>query len=300
MIHSCPLVTVIIPAYNHEVYVSEAINSVLCQSYPNIELIIVNDGSIDKTGEIAFELAEAFGFRYLSQENQGVMSAIRNALAYASGEFVAFLASDDIYTTSRIEDAVRFFKLQSTKVKAIYGSALIIDGNSKCVGKFNDLYPPPYGGNKHCQLVLNNWINAASVTYRREFLSSIPLPPEIRIEDWYFLLQATLYGEIRHYDKMCAMYRIHGRNAIISMIKCCDRKVEMMKIGVYIPKLKSYMAFSQNGGLLCSQNYINGLAFENLYLCFLRFIRKWTKRIMRKKADVIRVSDITSNSDHLQ
>lgn len=88
-----PLVSIIIPTYNYGRYLAKALQSCLEQTYGNLEIIVVDDGSVDDTGEIV----RPFGDRvvYLFQENQGVSSARNAGLARASGEFIAFLDADD-------------------------------------------------------------------------------------------------------------------------------------------------------------------------------------------------------------
>jgi glycosyltransferase involved in cell wall biosynthesis len=97
---SQPLVTVIIPTYNREQYISEAIDSVLAQTYSNIELIIVDDGSTDNT----IERLQTYGpkLRYIQQENGGIGAARNAGIAQATGEFLAFLDSDDCWTPDKL------------------------------------------------------------------------------------------------------------------------------------------------------------------------------------------------------
>lgn len=87
------------PCYNAEQYVSEAINSVIHQSYPNIELIIVDDGSSDKSYEIcqSFVAEKKIKIRSLKQENKGPYPARNNALSHANGRYIAFLDADDYW-----------------------------------------------------------------------------------------------------------------------------------------------------------------------------------------------------------
>ena len=87
------MISIIIPAYNAEKYIERSINSVLNQSYPDIELIVVNDGSTDRTSKIL----ESYGdkIRYFYQENRGVASARNLGIEIANGNYIAFLDSDD-------------------------------------------------------------------------------------------------------------------------------------------------------------------------------------------------------------
>jgi len=103
-----PLVSVVIPAYNSEAYVTDAIESALAQTYRPIEMIVADDGSVDRTAE----LVKSYGPRvvYLRQENRGPSAARNLALRSATGEYVAFLDSDDVWHPQKLEVQVRFME----------------------------------------------------------------------------------------------------------------------------------------------------------------------------------------------
>jgi glycosyltransferase involved in cell wall biosynthesis len=94
-----PLVSVVVPAYNAERYIGEAIESVLAQTYSPVELIIVDDGSTDRTAEVAGAYSEA---TVISQENSGPSAARNRGAASARGEFLAFHDSDDAMTPDKL------------------------------------------------------------------------------------------------------------------------------------------------------------------------------------------------------
>jgi glycosyltransferase involved in cell wall biosynthesis len=96
---SRPLVSVVIPAFNAERYIGEAIESVLAQTYSPVELIIVDDGSDDRTAEVAATYSEA---TVITQENNGPSAARNRGAAVAGGEFLAFHDSDDAMTADKL------------------------------------------------------------------------------------------------------------------------------------------------------------------------------------------------------
>lgn len=104
-----PTVSVVIPTYNRRAYVQEAIDSVLAQTYRDFEIIVVDDGSTDGTGEA---LAACYGDRitYLWQENQGESVARNRAIDLARGEFIAFLDSDDVWLPEKLARQVPVLK----------------------------------------------------------------------------------------------------------------------------------------------------------------------------------------------
>ena len=99
---SSPLVSVVIPAYNHERYVGDAIKSVLDQTMPDLELVVVNDGSTDRTGDVVQGYTDR-RLRYYYQENQDAFNTINRGISLAEGQYIAILNSDDIFTVDRLE-----------------------------------------------------------------------------------------------------------------------------------------------------------------------------------------------------
>ena len=102
-----PLVSVVIPCYNHENFVQDSIQSVINQTYQNIELIIIDDGSKDGSVEKIQEMIPAcqerfvrFEFRY--RPNKGLSATLNEALEWCEGDFVSFLSSDDYYHKDKI------------------------------------------------------------------------------------------------------------------------------------------------------------------------------------------------------
>lgn len=97
------LVSIIVPVYNTAEYVEECIQSILSQSYEDIELILVNDGSTDGSGEICNRYGHLPNVRYLAQENLGVTAARRRGVDAANGEWIMFVDSDDLITKNTLE-----------------------------------------------------------------------------------------------------------------------------------------------------------------------------------------------------
>lgn len=100
-----PTVSVVIPAYNHERFVVEAVHSVLMQTLSDLELIIIDDGSTDRTGERAQSFRDE-RLHYFRQENQDAYNAINNGLRRCRGGYLAILNSDDVYAPNRLERLV--------------------------------------------------------------------------------------------------------------------------------------------------------------------------------------------------
>jgi glycosyltransferase involved in cell wall biosynthesis len=111
---SKPLISVVIPAYNHEKFVGAAIESVLDQSYQNFELIVIDDGSTDMTAQVVQSYKDS-RIQYLYQDNQDAYNTINRGMGLALGDFIAILNSDDIYAPNRL---ARLLEVQE-KMKAV-------------------------------------------------------------------------------------------------------------------------------------------------------------------------------------
>ena len=104
---SAPLVSVIIPAYNHERFVGAAVESVLSQTCADLELIVIDDGSRDRTGEVVQSYTD-HRLAYYHQENQDAFNTINRGLGLARGEYTAILNSDDVYALDRLQRLVEY------------------------------------------------------------------------------------------------------------------------------------------------------------------------------------------------
>lgn len=111
------LVSVIIPIYNVEKYLRECINSVINQTYKNIEIILVNDGSPDNSDLICQEYVQKYDFiKYVSQKNQGVSAARNTGIKHAHGAYIYFLDSDDYIDNEFIETSVHIAETNNSDI----------------------------------------------------------------------------------------------------------------------------------------------------------------------------------------
>jgi glycosyltransferase involved in cell wall biosynthesis len=132
------MISVVIPAYNHEKFIGAAIDSVLEQSWQNLELLIIDDGSTDRTAEVIKSYDDP-RLSYFYQENQDAFNTINRGLGMARGEYVAILNSDDVYTTDRLERMVA--RQKSTGAQCLFSDVIPIDDEG---GEFVD---PDFGWN---------------------------------------------------------------------------------------------------------------------------------------------------------
>ncbi len=137
-----PKVSIVIPVFNGSDYLKEAIDSALAQTYKNVEVIVINDGSTDdgKTESVA----KSFGSKihYFSKTNGGVATALNFGIKRAEGDFISWLSHDDVYYPQKIEHQIDILKKINRDV-ILYSNYDIIDDDSKIISKVNHSYIEP-------------------------------------------------------------------------------------------------------------------------------------------------------------
>ena len=187
-------VTVIIPTYNRAQYISEAIGSILNQTYQDFEIIIVDDGSTDNTKAIVNKLQEKDQrIVYVYQENSGVSAARNAGMNISKGKYIAFLDSDDLALPNRLEDQVSILD-KNNDVGLIYGKVLVKNVNKDTLQNFGFVFP---GVTSYYNMFLNllkyhHFIFLPTVVMRREIGEKYKFDPRMKIgEDVLFFLQAS-------------------------------------------------------------------------------------------------------------
>jgi len=123
-------ISVVIPSYNHQDYVLQAVESVLQQDWRNIDLIVIDDGSTDQSPELLADLhRRQGGFRFISRPNRGLVKTVKEGLAIAQGEFFCLLASDDYFTPGSLSSRAACLAAHPDCV-AVFGDALLLSGGT--------------------------------------------------------------------------------------------------------------------------------------------------------------------------
>lgn len=211
-----PLVSIVIPCYNHEIYVQECIESVMKQDYENIELIIIDDGSKDNSVQKIQAMIPACEsrfrrFEFRSRPNKGLCETLNEAIFSCNGYYVVTIASDDKMVETRIRRQVELFGSMPNKVAGIFGSAYIIDEYNAKVSSL-DVRERQYSF-QDIFLHRHN-LPACTQMLRLQYLQAIgPLPSKYAIEDWYMWLAFTRQGyTLVSVPEFFSYYRVHSSN----------------------------------------------------------------------------------------
>jgi glycosyltransferase involved in cell wall biosynthesis len=157
-----PLVSVAIPVYNGANYVRDAIDSVLAQTYPNFEVLVINDGSRD--GGSTEEIALSYGdrVRYFSKSNGGVASALNLALKEAKGDYFCWLSHDDLYLPDKVAREMEVLLSLSDSNSVVFCRYSIIDSSGKYL--YDAPEPPQFSLNQAAyQLILKQWLHCCTI-----------------------------------------------------------------------------------------------------------------------------------------
>ncbi len=239
-----PLVTAVIPVYNHEKYVVESIRSIVNQTYRNIELIVINDGSKDRSHEMILPLVEEckrrfVRFEYVNRENIGLCATLNQALAWARGEYLSLLASDDVALPEKIAVLVDALEAKGPTYAAAFGNAWFIDdaghrifldkvgsvaneGDENACDNFLDFYTQDrelnYRGEEfgtYASLISGNYLPAMSNVVRTAaILDAGGWTPGNVIEDWEMWLKLSKKFKFLYVNEPAALYRWHALNTV--------------------------------------------------------------------------------------
>jgi hypothetical protein len=229
------------PAYNAERFIGQAIESVLAQSYPNWELFVVNDGSTDSTAEVVAGYSDS-RIRLLHQTNDGESAARNTALKNLHGELVAFLDADDQYLPHHLESTVTFLE-ENLDYSGVYTDGYYCDATGNLLQSLTSRRRGPFQGDVFAEAVRGSDLFGppVSVVVRRDPIIShhLQFDEEIVIgPDWVFLTQFAEIGLFGYLGEPTCLYRIHDSNISLQVdlqkrarefAKCRIRQLEMAR-----------------------------------------------------------------------
>jgi glycosyltransferase involved in cell wall biosynthesis len=230
------LVSVVMPSYNHGDYIAEAIESVFAQTYRPLELVVVDDGSVDASPAIIGKLAQnsPVPFKYVLKDNEGISKTLNRGVKECAGELIAFLASDDRYLPIKIERQVAKFR-RNRELGLLHSAAYDDDGAqlSPNIGS----YTPATG---HCLkdlLAGEAVVLASSMMVRRSVFDDVGgFDPALLAEDRDFCIAVAAKGYEFEYDPQPLLVkRTHRANTSHRIAQLFD--VPFQIIGKYRDRL---------------------------------------------------------------
>lgn len=224
---SCPLVSILIPLYNHQRFIGRSLDSIIEDPYPAKEIIVLDDGSTDESAEVVKkwfgakrdQIVGAFEFK--SRGNQGLCKTLNEMISMARGKYVALLASDDLLLPGGIQARVDYLEKHNDKM-AVFGDCIVIDSNDKLIyeGGIENLH---HGRKKYLindsllgyELVFHFCVPGPVFMARRDTYKAIGLYDEtLAVEDWDYYLRLVSQNALGFIDYPVAAYRHHEKNMV--------------------------------------------------------------------------------------
>ncbi|MGV8048739.1 MAG: glycosyltransferase family 2 protein [Anaerolineaceae bacterium] len=211
-------ISVIIPSYNCSDFITEALDSVFSQTYPLHEVIVVDDGSTDKTDEVIKKYSDRIS--YIKQDNGGPAKARNTALKLATGEFLTFLDADDIWTPNKTETQIRVF-LSKPNIGLVYSR--FVDFNNESGDDVQVRPSTLYSGMILNKLLTANLVGWPTVMVRKSVLDKVGYFHESLLtgEDTNLLIRIAREHEIYGLDEVLLRRRLHTNN----LSNRCDIRV---------------------------------------------------------------------------
>lgn len=250
-----PKVSVIIPTYNRDKFISDTIDSVLNQTFKDFEVIVIDDGSTDNTKSVLKKYGTRI--RVLEQTNLERAVARNNGVKNSSGKYIAFLDSDDLWMKNKLEKQVEILE-QNKDIILTYCSCLRVDEEGKKI-KIAKRQLQGFSGNVKEHLLLRNCIVSPTPVLRREYFNKTEgfKSQYIPYEDWEFWIRFSLLGQFYFINEPLACYRIHSEQSV-QLVKA--EKIEHVTLSLL------NNSFKLNGESSELKNKSLGLA--NLRLCY--------------------------------
>lgn len=207
-----PLISIALCTYNGAYFLEQQLDSIISQTYPNLEIIVVDDFSVDNTIDIlrAYEVKYSHLSIFVNDSNRGVNYSFSRAISLCKGEFIAVSDQDDIWFSNKIEEAYRNIK---DDVVMIYSNSILIDKAGNNLNKLMFGRKKMYSGDDPRSLSLYNNIAGHTVLFRADMKKYILPIPQYSHYDWWIGFVALNLGSIVCLDSPFVMHRVHAASA---------------------------------------------------------------------------------------
>ncbi len=208
------LVTIVLPCFNHADYIEHAIISVFNQTYKNIELVVIDDGSLDNSVDNIKKLQEKYSFILITQENKGVCKALNRAIQEAArGEYIALLASDDFWHADKLKLQMESLR-QHPESEFCFSQA--IEFSDETNPSKGTVFPKKCLSGKVLESVfLRQHVPAGTMLFSRRLYDQLGgFDENLKEEDWDFVIRSAATTSFCAVKKPLLYYRSHATNTM--------------------------------------------------------------------------------------
>jgi glycosyltransferase involved in cell wall biosynthesis len=238
------LVSIALCTYNGEKYLKEQLDSIINQTYRNLEIIIVDDCSSDTTFEIVKKYAEADKrIRYFQNEvNLGYNKNFERAINLTTGDYISISDQDDIWMLDKIE----------ILLKSIHDNWLVFSNSefmeedgTKAHSLLKDF---SIEGKDYRMILFTNYVAGHAVLFKREFLDHLLPFPEYGFYDWWMAFVAFYHHKIVYVDKVLTRYRKHSASVIQKILKNDKKKVRDLLFKINVDQYTAFESYKNLAG----------------------------------------------------
>lgn len=304
-----PLLSIVIPSFNHEKYIGQAIESVIAQSYQTWELIIIDDGSTDNSVREAKKFQDN-RIKIIVQENAGAHNAINRGLSMAKGQYLAILNSDDVYESKRFELMISEME-NHPEIGFMCSFITVIDDKNKTLGvkegwknmeSWQVMHPElsfKTSNDFKKNLIMSNFTSTTSnFLFRHDLYERIGGMRNLRfVHDWDFALRAAEVTECKLYEKPLMRYRVHNTNTISS-----NRKWMLFEIAwIWATNLRRFygtLLFSEKNkydDIVALVESLNLQGNDKVFWIILMFIQAQESIGVKNPAEILLDNDTLRN-----
>ncbi len=251
-------VSVVIPAYNAERTVLQTVESVQNQTLSNIEIIVINDGSHDRTVELIQGIKDE-RIKIFSYENGGLPVARNRGISQATGEFISFIDADDMWTPDKLELQLAALQQHPEAGVAYSWTSYFIDGQEESIFPYHPVF---FEGNVYNKLLVNNFVASGSniLVHKKAIKSVGEFEPTLKsCEDWDFYIRLAAKWHFVVVPKYQILYR-QSSNAMTSKVEVMEKEALRVIERAYQAAPQEYQ-YLKNQSLAwvyeyCTQQYL--------------------------------------------
>lgn len=278
-------ISIIIPVYNSEKYLGKCLDSIRTQSYKNLQVILIDDGSIDSSGKICDEYAKKDSrFETYHQKNTGQAAARNLGLTHAKGEWIGFVDNDDTIDIDMYEILYKNAKKNSVLISGCATNTIYEDGTS--VNKFSDFESGIKDGDDFVLDILyqtqHAWGAMWNKIFHKSLIEKLKYPEGAQLEDYYVSIK--LYHEVKkiYFDNR-PMYNWFQRSTSQSKKVYGIDKLSIFEIA---EKINNYCLETHNDSLSLAGNYFLFIAYSGLIWNVYKYGDESAKKIAKNKCNI--------------
>lgn len=262
------LISVALCTYNGEHYLREQLDSLLAQTYSNMEIVAVDDGSTDRTVELLreYERRDARVRVHLNPRNLGFTRNFERAIALCNGAFIAPCDQDDIWLPGKLRTLARYVGKHSM----VYCDSELIDAQGRSLGMSMSQFWAMQDLNDPAAFIVANCVSGHAMLFRRDLLDEQPQLPAELFHDWWLAVRAAAKGGIAYCPEKLVRYRQHDKN--VTDVLRIRRTRAQRPAG---SRMKSFDDMANRLGYLATLGEPYGSFFTELHRLWLQSEAAW-------------------------